>query len=159
MKIKDKSFKAICHRTEEGLPFTEGKIYSCLKVGNSIKLHDDKSTRKCFGSTTTQKFGESFGVGFEHAQCAHFKPIIKTPLQRMNRAFRKATESWIGKKPGFKTRKQHRSWCRRHAKWLVDCLEDAEFLSYDSTGNAKYPVMMCQDDFDEIVETEMSYWD
>lgn len=69
---------------------------------------------------------------------------MKSQMQFANRAWRKETKS-LGWQRGWKGGlKSWRNFCRENAKVTVDCAEAA---------------FTCQDDADESVSVELSYWD
>lgn len=75
--------------------------------------------------------------------------MAKSVVRYLNRAFRKSTAHWVGHPKGFKTVREQRSWCRMMA------------ITYSDTdiGQVFEDVTPTQGDWDEAVQTEMSYWE
>ncbi|TNV22499.1 hypothetical protein FH968_00085 [Buttiauxella sp. B2] len=76
--------------------------------------------------------------------------MAKTELQLLNRAFRKAMKSWLGKPGGFKSKREWRSWCRENA-CALESIRSIE-------GIAPHEEIHDQYDADSVVIEEMSNW-
>lgn len=72
--------------------------------------------------------------------------MAKTQMQYANRAWRKNTRAlgWSAGWPGGNSKKQWKAFCRENARVIVEDSGD---------------VFNCQDEADDSVSTELSYWD
>ena len=133
--------KLLCIESSVNL-FTKGDIY----LRNGLVEANDGGR---YGGWWVDD--KHFSVGFAVGEDAIFIEMPKkSPVKMLNRAFRKATPHWLGHPNGFKSKKDHRAWCREQALWLYET--DALNHVYGEHGE------LYQIDVDDVVSDEISYW-